>query len=77
MGRYAELLYPYINKETCPVNLEQLQDLMGMHAVALMLSIKSFFLENMSLEEAIPSYQRRMKLLRYGVCPRPDESKSN
>lgn len=72
-----EYLYPYVNQKICPISPEAFSDLMEMHAMSLMLSVKEFLLENHSLEKVTPSYQRRNKLLRYGVCPRPEQTERN
>ena len=70
-------LYPIVDKEKCPASPEQFQDLMEMHAMSLVLAVKMFLLEKKPMEQVVPAYRRRNRLLRYGVCLKSEQAKNN
>lgn len=70
-----EHLYPHVDKVKCPAGPEEFQDLMEMHAMSLVISVKAYLLEKQPLEQVVPSYRRRNRLLRYGICVRSEQTK--
>lgn len=65
---YAEMLYSYVNPQCISLNLEDFKELMGMHLAALVMTLKAYFGDNANLNDLKVSYQRRMRLLKYGAC---------
>ncbi|MCI9569303.1 MAG: TetR/AcrR family transcriptional regulator [Lachnospiraceae bacterium] len=67
--RYMEWMYENCDKTKCPLDLTGFCDLFDMHRIILMMAMKEFLNDCASCEEAASAYKRRMRLLRYGVCP--------
>lgn len=67
--RYQEWMYENCDKAVCPLDLTGFCDLFEMHRVVLMMALKQLLSGCASREEAEAAYKRRMRILRYGVCP--------
>lgn len=65
---YQSEIYRMTDKEKCPLDMDGFTDLIDMHMVALMMSIKSLYHNKMKLEDVKKVYRRQLGLLRYGAC---------
>ena len=71
---YAELLYRRMDPKCCTLNLEEFQELLGMHVASLVIALRLHFANNANLEMIQAAYRRRMKILRYGACPGQEQT---
>ena len=74
---YAELMYQNVDPECCSLDFVQFHELMGMHVATLIVALKTYFADNVSLDEIQTAYRRRMNIMRYGACPRPEQAESD
>lgn len=70
---YTKSLYQRVNPAVCGLEFEDFEELMRMHVAALIISMKLYFAKEEEPEKIRISYRRRMRLLRYGACPRPEQ----
>jgi len=68
---YTRTLYQCVDPKTCDLEFEDFEELMRMHVASLIVSLKLYFTKEAEPEKIRVSYQRQMRLLRYGACPRP------
>ena len=71
---YVELLHQLVDPGCCALDVTEFHELMGMHVAALIIALKKLFGDKMNLEVIQAAYRRRMKLLRYGACPRREQT---
>ena len=69
---YTRMLYQRVDQSVCELDLEDFEELMRMHVTSLVVSLKLYFIKEEEPETIIASYRRRMRLLRYGACPRAE-----
>lgn len=69
---YLRVMHKGVDPKLCKLELEDFQELMQMHVAALVLALKMYFTKEEKPEIIKASYRRRMRLLRYGACPRQD-----
>lgn len=60
-------LYELTDKKKCPTDETGFFDLMEFHGIVMMMAIKQLLREQRPMEEVRAFYNRRMRLLRYGV----------
>jgi len=65
---YMKMIYDAVDPKSMNLELEDFKELMGMHLAALIMTLKAYFGDNADLNDLKVSYQRRMRLLRYGAC---------
>ena len=65
---YVNWLYEHMDKTRCPLDRAAFYDLMEMHMLVMMMSMKTFFRDQKSKEEVREYYLRHMRILRYGIC---------
>jgi len=63
-----KMIYDAVDPKSMNLELEDFKELMGMHLAALIMTLKAYFGDNADLNDLKVSYQRRMRLLRYGAC---------
>ena len=66
--RLAGWIYQKCDKTKCPLEEKEFHELMEMHMLALMVSMKQYFKDGQSREQIRSSYFRRVDMLHYGVC---------
>ena len=64
---YLEDMYKNLDIACCPLEMADFEELMKMHMVTLVFSLKTHYKNEKSLDEIKASYHRCMKLLRYGA----------
>lgn len=69
---FLKWVYGHVEKSVCPVDVETLYDVMEMHMIILVTSLKRLFAGQDSMESIRGYYKRRMRLLRYGVQNMPE-----
>lgn len=69
---YTELLYQSVDSGVCSVDFEDFEELMRMHVASLIISLKMYFTKEEEPETIRDSYRRKMRLLRYGACPKAE-----
>ncbi len=69
---YTRNLYQRVDPNACQLDFEDFEELMRMHVASLVVSLKLYFTKEEAPEIIIASYRRRMRLLRYGACPRAE-----
>ena len=62
-------MYEHMDRSLCAVSKEEFFDLMEIHMMVLMLTLKRFFQHGLSEEKVMEYYRRHMRLVRYGACP--------
>lgn len=67
---YTEQIYKLVAPSCCMLDFTDFQELMGMHVASLVIALKTLFGDQQDLNLIQTAYRRRMKLLRYGACPR-------
>lgn len=67
--QYAEEMYASVDPACCQLSREEFDELLRMHIVTLVMALKAYFTKEKSLDVIKASYDRSMKLLRYGACP--------
>ncbi len=68
----AGVLYGLVGSEYCSVSVEDFMNLMELHVGALIVALKLYFTKAQSLEKIRESYDRKMRLLRYGAYPKQE-----
>ena len=66
---YLDRIYGLLDQTRFPMDLVTLTDLMDLHAITMMMALKKTLNGECGAEEAMDFYNRRINLLRYGVCP--------
>lgn len=66
--QYLTRLFELIDKEKCPLNEVEFFDLMELHGIILMMTIKLALRDQKPKEEVEAFYKRRMRLLHYGTA---------
>lgn len=74
--RYIEWLYRHTDKTLCPVSAEDFVELINLQILSLMLALKMVFQDCMPSDQVCKQYRKRIRFLRYGVCPRPEKSEA-
>lgn len=64
---HIEEMYQLLDKEKCPIDFVGFCDLMEMHMITIMMSLKKHMKDGDTLEAVTEFYNRRTRLLRYGV----------
>lgn len=67
---YLEKMYQNLDRECCSLDMEDFEEVMKMHMVTLVFSLKAYYKNEKDPEEIKASYRRCMRLLRYGACPK-------
>ncbi|MEI3180934.1 MAG: hypothetical protein V8S93_10355 [Lachnospiraceae bacterium] len=63
-----KLLYENIDQDEEPISREALNELIEMHMVVFLMSLKRFFRDGEKKEEASEYYKRHIRMLHYGIC---------
>ena len=71
---YVEEMYGYVDRSCCMLSREEFDELLRLHVATLVIALKRYYAEGQRLEEITVSYQRCMKLLQYGACPKCQET---
>lgn len=66
--RFVTLIYENIDHEKYPLDWDDTYDLVEMHMIVLLMSIKKFFRDGEAREDASAYYKRHIHMLHYGVC---------
>lgn len=66
--QYLTRLFEMTDKEQCPLNEAEFLDLMELHGIILMMTIKLAIRDHRPKEEVEAFYKRRMNLLHYGAA---------
>ena len=72
---YTAMLHQKVSPQCVQVKPEEFRELMSMHVASLVMVLKAYFGDKAELNTIKASYQRQMKLLRYGACPRTEMEK--
>lgn len=67
---HMEQIHQLVLPACCALDFTDFQELMGMHVASLVIALKNMFEDQQNMETIQAAYRRRMKLLRYGACPR-------
>ena len=70
---YLDRIYGLLDQGRFPMDFITFTDLMDLHAITMMMALKKKLNGECGAEEAMDFYNRRINLLRYGVCPRSAE----
>ena len=70
---YLDRIYGLLDQGRFPMDFITFTDLMDLHAITLMMALKKKLNGECGAEEAMDFYNRRINLLRYGVCPQRAE----
>ena len=73
--RFMKLLYENIDQDKAPISREALNELIEMHMVVFIMSIKRFFRDGEAREEASEYYKRHIRMLHYGICAYRSDSR--
>ena len=73
--RFMKLLYENIDQDKEPISREALNELIEMHMVVFMMSLKRFFRDGEKREEASAYYKRHIHMLHYGICAYRSDSR--
>lgn len=73
--RFMKLLYENIDQDKAPISREALNELIEMHMVVFIMSIKRFFRDGEAREEASEYYKRHIHMLHYGICAYRSDSR--
>jgi len=60
-------LYQILDREVCSLDLQGFCDLMELHMIILMITLKSVLKDKVAAENAVNYYKRHMRILEYGV----------
>ena len=66
--KFMQLLYENIDQSKEPIDQDTLNELIEMHMVVFLMSIKRFFRDGEAREEASEYYKRHIHMLHYGIC---------
>ena len=72
---FMKLLYENIDQDKEPISREALNELIEMHMVVFMMSLKRFFRDGEKKEEASEYYKRHIHMLHYGICAYRSDSR--
>ena len=72
---FMKLLYENIDQDKEPISREALNELIEMHMVVFMMSLKRFFRDGEKREEASAYYKRHIRMLHYGICAYRSDSR--
>ena len=72
---FMKLLYENIDQDKEPISREALNELIEMHMVVFMMSLKRFFRDGEKKEEASEYYKRHIRMLHYGICAYRSDSR--
>ena len=61
--------------DKAPISREALNELIEMHMVVFMMSLKRFFRDGEKKEEASEYYKRHIRMLHYGICAYRSDSR--
>ena len=73
--KFMELLYENIDQDKEPISREALNELIEMHLVVFIMSLKRFFRDGGDREEATEYYKRHIHMLHYGICAYRSDSR--
>ena len=73
--KFMELLYENIDQNKEPISREALNELIEMHMVVFIMSLKRFFRDGGDREEATEYYKRHIHMLHYGICAYRSDSR--
>lgn len=73
--RFMKLLYENIDQDKEPISRETLNELIEMHMVVFLMSLKRFFRDGEKKEEASAYYKRHIRMLHYGICAYRSDSR--
>ena len=73
--RFMKLLYENIDQDKAPISREALNELIEMHMVVFIMSLKRFFRDGGDREEATEYYKRHIHMLHYGICAYRSDSR--
>ena len=73
--KFMELLYENIDQDKEPISREALNELIEMHLVVFIMSLKRFFRDGGDREEAAEYYKRHIHMLHYGICAYRSDSR--
>lgn len=71
---YIDWLYRHTDKSLCPISAEDFTELMNMQVLSLVLALKMVYQDHEVVDKVCESYRKRMRILRYGVCPGEEKS---
>lgn len=70
---FLEWLYRKCDKEKCPLlDKDEFRDLVGIHMICLMIAMKQVFKDGSTQETVKHIYERRLRMVRYGVVHRQE-----
>lgn len=70
---YLDRIYGLLDQTRFPMDFRTYTDLMDLHAITLVMALKKKLNGECGTQEAMDFYNRRINLLRYGVCPQRAE----
>ena len=70
---YMDRIYGLLDQTRFPMDYLTFTDLMDLHAITMMMALKKKLGGECGTEEVMDFYNRRISMLRYGVCPRSAE----
>ena len=70
---YLDRIYGLLDQTRFPMDFRTFTDLMDLHAITLVMALKKKLNGECGTQEAMDFYNRRINLLRYGVCPQRAE----
>lgn len=73
--KFMKLLYENIDHDKEPIDQDALNELIEMHMVVFLMSIKRFFRDGEAREEASEYYKRHIHMLHYGICAYRSDSR--
>ena len=73
--KFMKLLYENIDQDKEPISREALNELIEMHMVVFIMSLKRFFRDGGDREEASEYYKRHIHMLHYGICAYRSDSR--
>lgn len=73
--KFMKLLYENIDQDKEPISREALNELIEMHMVVFIMSLKRFFRDGGDREEATEYYKRHIHMLHYGICAYRSDSR--
>lgn len=66
--KFVDRIYENIDHEKNPIDRDAVFDLVEMHMVVFLMSIKKFFRDGEAREAASEYYKRHIHMLHYGIC---------
>ena len=71
---FTDWLYRHMDKALCPISEEDFPELINLQILSLVLALKMVFQDHMPMDRVCELYRKRMRILKYGVCPGPEKS---